>query len=178
MKLLVASDIHGSAYYAEKLIERFVEEKADKLLLLGDIMYHGPRNALPKDYNPMKVAQLLNEYKSRILCVQGNCDADIDTCVLEFPMSANYLIIYDGSRTIFATHGHIYNKETLPPLNAGDIFMQGHNHTPEIIDMGEITYANPGSTSIPKSDFGSSYMIYEDGRMTLYKLEDSDCVSK
>lgn len=169
MKLLIASDIHGSFYYAEKLLEKYREEKPDKLLLLGDILYHGPRNALPEGYNPMETAKLLNGYKNEILCVQGNCDADIDTVVLEFPI-VPYLTVFDGKNTIFATHGHIFNRDNLPPLNQGNIFMQGHNHTPEIINMDEYIYANPGSVSIPKSDFGRSYMIYDDGKLELNKL--------
>ena len=116
MKLMIASDIHGSAYYCEKMIKCFEEERADKLLLLGDILYHGPRNDLPKEYAPKKLIEILNNLKDRILCVRGNCDTEVDQMVLNFPVLADYAIIYDEYKTIYATHGHIYNEDNLPPI--------------------------------------------------------------
>lgn len=171
MKLLIASDIHGSSYYAQRLIDAFYEEKADKLLLLGDITYHGPKNALPKEYNPPLVYDILNKEKNNILCVQGNCDSDVDSMLLAFPNNAPYIIIYDGKYTIFATHGHLFNKEKLPPMSENTIFVQGHTHVPEITEYPSYIFANPGSVSIPKSDFGNSYLVYENGILVLKHLE-------
>ena len=121
MKLLIASDIHGSAYYCKKLIEAFESEKADRILLLGDILYHGPRNDLPLEYAPKAVISLLNPLKSKIFCVRGNCDTEVDQMVLDFPVLADYGVIPVGERIIYATHGHIYNENKLPPLSYGDI---------------------------------------------------------
>ena len=106
---MFASDIHGSAYYCEKMLEAYEAEKADRLILLGDLLYHGPRNDLPRDYAPKKVIAMLNEYKDQLYVVRGNCDAEVDQMVLQFPIMADYCVILDGSRTIYASHGHIYN---------------------------------------------------------------------
>lgn len=162
MKLMIASDIHGSAYYCEKLLQAYDREGADKLILLGDILYHGPRNDLPKEYNPKKVIELLNNQKNDILCVRGNCDTEVDQMVLEFPILAEYCILYLDNQMIFATHGHKYNMETPPMLKAGDILLNGHTHIPKCQSFGEYIYMNPGSVSIPKENSPNSYMIYED----------------
>ena len=130
MKIMIASDIHGSAYYCEKLLEAYHREGAERLLLLGDILYHGPRNDLPREYAPKKVAAMLNEMKESILCVRGNCEAEVDQMMLEFPVLADYCILYAGKRMIFATHGHTYHKKALPPLQSGDILLHGHTHVP------------------------------------------------
>ena len=130
MKLMIASDIHGSAYYCEKLLKAYDEEKADKLLLLGDILYHGPRNDLPKDYAPKQVIAMLNPRKQDLLCVRGNCDTEVDQMVLEFPILADYCILYLNERMIFATHGHVFNEKNLPQLKKGDILLHGHTHVP------------------------------------------------
>lgn len=163
MKWFIASDIHGSAYFCEKLIERYKAEKADKILLLGDILYHGPRNDLPRDYNPKAVIGLLNELKNDILCVRGNCDTEVDQMVLHFPILADYCIITHETKVIYATHGHIFNKEHLPPLNKGDILLHGHTHIPVCEQYDNFTYINPGSVSIPKENSHHGYMIFEDG---------------
>ena len=128
MKLMFASDIHGSVYFCEKMLEAYQKEEADRLILLGDLLYHGPRNDLPKDYAPKQVIFLLNEIKDDICAVRGNCDAEVDQMVLEFPIMADYCIILEGNRTIYASHGHIFNKDNLPPLKEGDIFIHGHTH--------------------------------------------------
>ena len=128
MKYFIASDIHGSAYYCQKLTEAYKKEKADKMILLGDILYHGPRNDLPKDYNPKSVIKMLNAIKDDILCVRGNCDAEVDQMVLEFPILADYAIISEGSKSIYITHGHIYNETSLPPIKNGDVLLHGHTH--------------------------------------------------
>ncbi len=171
MKILIASDIHGSAYYCEKLIRAYKEEKADRLLLLGDILYHGPRNDLPMDYAPKKVIQMLNDMKQEILCVRGNCDTEVDQMVLEFPILAEYCILPIGERMLFATHGHVFHRKNLPMLKTGDILLNGHFHVPACEKEGEIIYMNPGSVSIPKEDSEHSYMIMEDEIFTWKNLE-------
>ena len=132
MKWVIASDIHGSHRYCEKLINAFEEEKADKMLLLGDLLYHGPRNALPDFYNTEKVAEYLNNLKDKIVCVRGNCDAEVDQVMLEFPIMATYTIINDGDLMIFATHGHVYSEYNPPSfLSKGGILLNGHTHIPK-----------------------------------------------
>ena len=163
MKYLIASDIHGSAYYCEKVIESFEREKADKLLLLGDILYHGPRNDLPEEYAPKKVISLLNPLKDKILCVRGNCDTEVDQMVLEFPILAEFCLISYNNTMIFVTHGHKFNTTSLPPLSKGDILLHGHTHVPKCEKCGDIMYLNPGSASIPKENSHHGYMTFEDG---------------
>ena len=172
MKLMIASDIHGSAYYCKKMLEAFDRENAARLLLLGDILYHGPRNDLPRDYVPKEVIALLNERKQQILCVRGNCDTEVDQMVLDFPIMAEYAIIYDGNKTIYATHGHKFNPQNPPMLKSGDILLNGHTHIPANEAFGEFYYVNPGSVSIPKNGSNHSYMIYENGKFTLKNLCD------
>ena len=182
MKLMIASDIHGSAPYCRKMLEAYVREKADRLLLLGDILYHGPRNDLPEGYAPKEVIAMLNPVKKNLLCVRGNCDAEVDQMVLDFPVLADYCLLdlTDGSgnagAVMFATHGHRYNPHHLPPLSDGDILLNGHTHIPaceEILDMdgNRYQYLNPGSVSIPKEGSRRSYMIYEKGTFTWKNLE-------
>ena len=163
MKLMIASDIHGSAAFCAKMAERFREEGADRLLLLGDLLYHGPRNDLPLEYEPKKVIEMLNALGQRIFCVQGNCDADVDQMVLKFPICAEYAVFAAGSRLVYASHGHIFNDENPPPLCEGDILLCGHTHVPAKKSCGNFTYLNPGSVSIPKENSAHSYMVYEDG---------------
>lgn len=171
MKFLIASDIHGSAYFCKKLLEAYDKEKADKLILLGDILYHGPRNDLPRDYAPKEVIAMLNERKSDILCVRGNCDTEVDQMVLEFPILADYAILPIGKNMIFATHGHNHNCEKIPPLNEGDILLHGHTHVPKCEKFSDFIYMNPGSVSIPKEDSPNSYMILEN---SLFEWKDLD----
>jgi len=171
MKIMIASDIHGSAYYCKKLLEAYEREGAEKLLLLGDILYHGPRNDLPKDYAPKEVIALLNPLKDKILCVRGNCDTEVDQMVLSFPVLADYAVLWLDGKTVYATHGHNYNEEKLPPLSDGDILLNGHTHVPKCTDHGTYTYMNPGSVSIPKENSPHSYMIYEGGKFLWKNLE-------
>lgn len=173
MKLMIASDIHGSAYYCKQLLEALEREGAEKLLLLGDILYHGPRNDLPRDYAPKQVISMLNAIKEKILCVRGNCDTEVDQMVLEFPILADYCILYAGGRMIYATHGHVYNEEKLPPLQNGDILLHGHTHVPKCTAHPTYTYLNPGSVSIPKEESAHSYMILEE-RGFLWKTLEGD----
>ena len=162
MKIMIASDIHGSAYYCRQLLEAFQKEGADRLLILGDVLYHGPRNDLPREYAPKEVIAMLNELKNKIFCVCGNCDAAVDQMVLEFPILADYCILPVGDRLIYATHGHNHNLQKLPPLQPGDILLHGHTHVPAWEAFGEGNlYLNPGSVSIPKAESAHSYMLLE-----------------
>ena len=170
MKWFIASDIHGSFYYAQKMVDSFKKEKADKMLLLGDILYHGPRNDLPRDYDPKKVISLLNEIKEHILCVRGNCDAEVDQMVLEFPIMADYVMINECNVSIFATHGHNFNEYNLPPVNF-DVLLNGHTHIPKNTNHQNYTYINPGSVSIPKENSHHGYVIFENGHFSFYDFE-------
>ena len=161
MKLMIASDIHGSAYYCKKMLEAYQKEQADKFLLLGDILYHGPRNDLPKDYNPKEVIAMLNPLKQELLCVRGNCDTEVDQMVLEFPILADYCFLELDGQTIFATHGHHFNPQNPPMLKDGDILLNGHTHIPANQNMDNYIYMNPGSVSIPKENSAQGYMIYD-----------------
>lgn len=163
MKLMIASDIHGSAYYCRQMIEAYRREQADRLLLLGDILYHGPRNDLPKDYNPKEVITMLNAMKQELLCVRGNCDTEVDQMVLDFPIMAEYCLLQLDEHTIFATHGHTWNPKNPPMLKDGDILLNGHTHVPANQDMGSYIYMNPGSVSIPKEGAEHSYIVYDHG---------------
>lgn len=169
---MIASDIHGSYRYCEELINVYQREKADKMLLLGDLLYHGPRNDLPAEYQPKKVIELLNGIKEEILCVRGNCDTEVDQMVLEFPIMAEYCILLWKERMVFATHGHHFHEKLLPPLKKGDILLHGHTHIPACIEHQTYTYLNPGSVSIPKEGSCHSYMIAEDGLFTWKDVND------
>lgn len=159
MKWLVASDIHGSEYYCDLLMKAVDREGVDKILLLGDLLYHGPRNELPKGYNPKKVIDMLNDRKESIIAVRGNCDGEVDQMVLEFPIMADYAVIQCGEKTIYATHGHVFDKENPMPFCKGAYLLCGHFHVPAKQNMGDFIYLNPGSVSIPKENSHHGYMI-------------------
>lgn len=163
MKYMIASDIHGSAHFCALLLDRYKKENAERLLLLGDILYHGPRNDLPEGYEPKKVISYLNEMKNEILCVRGNCDTEVDQMVLDFPILADYAILEFKERLVYASHGHIYNENNLPPLKNGDILLNGHTHIPKCTEHENYIYLNPGSVSIPKNGSHHGYMIFENG---------------
>lgn len=174
MKWMIASDLHGSAYYCRKMLEAFEREGADRLFLLGDLLYHGPRNDLPREYAPKEVIPLLNEKKEKLLCVRGNCDAEVDQMVLEFPVLADYAVLPVGQRLIYVTHGHIYHVKNLPPLSPGDVLLHGHTHVPAWTEFGQGNlYLNPGSVSIPKENSPHSYMTLEENTMQWKELESS-----
>jgi len=171
MKIMIASDIHGSAYYCSKMINAYRREKAEKLLLLGDILYHGPRNDLPKEYNPKQVIEMLNEISSELLCVRGNCDTEVDQMVLDFPIMAEYCILYLESHMIFATHGHKFNEENPLLIKKGDILLNGHTHIPKCTEHENYIYMNPGSISIPKAGSANGYMIVDKNEFLWKDLE-------
>ena len=174
MKWMIASDLHGSYFYASQMQQAFEREQADRLLLLGDLLYHGPRNDLPREYAPKEVIPLLNGKKEKLLCVRGNCDAEVDQMVLEFPVLADYAVLPVGQRLIYATHGHIYHVKNLPPLAPGDVLLHGHTHVPAWTEFGQGNlYLNPGSVSIPKENSPHSYMILEGNTMQWKELESS-----
>lgn len=181
---LFASDIHGSAFWCRKLLEKFEESGAERLILLGDILYHGPRNDLPKDYAPKEVIAMLNPLRDRILCVRGNCEAEVDQMVLNFPCMADYAVLVLNGLTFYATHGHIYNTldggKNLPPLVNGDVLIHGHTHLPvaEVFNIEaagaeqkQIYWLNPGSVSIPKGGNPNSYGLLSERQFTIYDFD-------
>lgn len=178
MKLMIASDLHGSAAWTRRLLRAYHRIQPDRLILLGDLLYHGPRNDLPDEYAPKTVIPMLNAMKDEIIAVRGNCEAEVDQMVLEFPVMADYaqLVLEDG-RTLFLTHGHLFNPENLPPLRKGSVFAFGHVHVKHGEWKGDIAVVNPGSVSIPK-DGTHSYMVYENGVFTAYNLENGEEISR
>ena len=175
MKYMFASDIHGSAYYCRKMLEAFEAEGASRLFLLGDLLYHGPRNDLPKEYAPKQVIAMLNEKKQYLTNVRGNCDAEVDQMVLQFPILADYALLVLDGKTFYATHGHVFNQDHLPPMQDGDILVHGHTHLLKAekveTECGTITVLNPGSVSIPKGGNPNTYAILENGVFTIYSLD-------
>ena len=161
-KIMIASDIHGSAYYCRKLLERYEEEKPDKLVLLGDILYHGPRNDLPKDYAPKLVIAMLNPLKNEIMCVRGNCDTEVDQMVLDFNVLCEQACMYVNDKSLVMVHGHKLDEKNMPAIKDGDYLVCGHTHIPKCEKREGYTYINPGSVSIPKEDSTHSYIILED----------------
>lgn len=172
MKWMIASDIHGSAKWCRVMLDAFTQSGADRLLLLGDILYHGPRNDLPEEYAPKSVIAMLNPLRGKLLCVRGNCDTEVDQMVLDFPIMADYAALPCRDRIIYATHGHIFNADNLPPLCPGDLLLHGHTHIPGHWEAGGHTVLNPGSVSIPKNGSAHSVMYLEDGVFTWVSLED------
>lgn len=170
MKLMIASDIHGSAKYCDLMLQKFHMHEADKLLILGDILYHGPRNPLPEDYAPKQVFEMLNPEKKNIMAVQGNCDAHIDNVVLEFPIVPDYILMEINGLTIYATHGHIFNEKNPLPLHNNEIMLNGHFHTPAFSQYEDWLYMNPGSVSMPKDGTPHSYIIMEGKTFKWYNL--------
>lgn len=170
MKLIIASDIHGSAYWCRKLMEVTERENPDKLVLLGDLLYHGPRNDLPRDYTPKQVIPMLSRHKDKIIAVRGNCEAEVDQMVLPFPCMADFSILLLDGKTFYLTHGHHHNPDNLPPLEAGSVFLYGHTHVKIDEVRNGIRCLNPGSVSIPK-DGSHSCLIYDRGEFSVKILE-------
>lgn len=171
MKYMFASDIHGSAYYCRRMLEAYKQSGAVRLVLLGDLLYHGPRNELPRDYDPKQVFAMLNDYRDEIYAVRGNCDSEVDQMVLEFPMMADYSLLAFNGKTIYATHGHVYHKDALPPMRPKDVLIHGHTHLPVAQTMGECYLLNPGSVSLPKDGNPNSYGILDDEVFTIWDFE-------
>ena len=169
MKIVIASDLHGSAYYAQKLMDICYREDADKLILLGDIYNHGPRNGLPKDYQPMKVAEILNGVKENLIVIKGNCDSEVDTMISEFDFVQD-MVLLSGDKTVFLTHGHMYNKENMPKTHFNAI-IYGHFHTGFIERQNDVVVANTGSLSLPKNQTANSYILLENRTIILKDLE-------
>lgn len=172
MKYIIASDIHGSFYYAEKLVNEFKKSGADKLILLGDILYHGPRNDLPEGYAPKKVIPLLNDIGDKICCVRGNCEAEVDQMVLSFPCMSDYALLHLNGKDIFITHGHIFSPENMPNIKGG-IFASGHTHIPVLKKENGIIILNPGSVSIPKGGFANSYAVFDEQTLIVKDFDGS-----
>ncbi len=175
MKFIIASDIHGSSYYCDLLLKAAKKEKADRILLLGDILYHGPRNDLPREYAPKRVIKMLNPLKEKLLCVRGNCEAEVDQMVLDFPVLAEYGVMPIGDKLMYFTHGH---KTDNLPLAKGDILICGHTHIPKCEQKENYTYMNCGSVSIPKENSPHSYMILENGEFLWKSLENGEVYNK
>lgn len=173
MKLMFISDIHGSLHWLRRVLEKAEVEQPDQLIFLGDYMYHGPRNPLPEEYNPSEVANTLNLYKNKIIGVRGNCDSEVDQMLLEFPMMADYIMLYHEGMRIYVTHGHGYSIDNLPLLQPGDVFIQGHTHVPLADLQNHIYVLNPGSVALPKEDYPNSYAILEHGTFTVKDFEDN-----
>ena len=179
MKYVICSDIHGDLDGARLALEAMERECADRLILLGDILYHGPRNALPHSYDPKAVIELLNKNKEKILAVRGNCDTEVDQMVLDFPILADYAFLdVDGLR-IFATHGHKHGRDNPPPISSGEILLTGHTHIPAIERLeGGAYYVNPGSTSISKGNFERSYATLYEGKIEIKNFSGGVIFSK
>ena len=176
MKLMLASDIHGDFERAKRVLELYESEGAEKLILLGDLLYFGPRNSLTERYNPQGVIKLLNENKEKLLCVRGNCDAEVDQMVLDFPIMAEYAYLCIDGFSMLLTHGHKINKESAN-LKRGEILIHGHTHVPCIEKFGEGNlYINPGSTTYPKENNPPSYMTYEDGVFLIKELNSGEII--
>ena len=170
MKLLIASDIHGSAFYCKRLIEAFENEHADKILLLGDILYHGPRNDLPEGYAPKEVISMLNNIKEYIICVRGNCDTEVDQMVLEFPVLSEQAYLCIDDVEMLAVHGH----KPFPPVKCKTIILSGHTHVPKLEEANGVTYMNPGSVSIPKENSHHGYMVFENKKFIWKDFDGND----
>lgn len=166
MKLFIASDLHGSAKFCRIMLEAFERERADRIALLGDVLYHGPRNPLPDGYAPQEAAALLNNYRQKIICVRGNCDSEVDQMVLEFPILSDYALICADGINMYLSHGH----RAVPPMTDSDVYLTGHTHVP-LIEKNGWLHLNPGSLSLPKEGSERGYIVYENRTFTFRTLE-------
>lgn len=171
MRVMFASDIHGSAFYCRKMLEAYQQIQGERLVLLGDLLYHGPRNDLPKEYAPKEVIAMLNEKKNEIYAVRGNCEAEVDQMVLEFPVMADYCVLMENDVTFFATHGHLFHENNRPPMKPGDVLIHGHTHVLKAEKREGWYLLNPGSVSIPKEGNPPTYGIYENGSFRIYDFD-------
>lgn len=173
MKIMFASDIHGSLKYTKRMFEIFNLEKAELLVLLGDYLYHGPRNAIPYEYNTQEVAKMLNQYKDKIIAIRGNCESEVDEMLLDFPIVSSAYLLLDNQK-VFLTHGHVYHEENLGNLSPGDVLIRGHFHVPYYRVVNQILVLSPGSISIPKQWSTHSYMIYENKQFIIKDFDQND----
>ncbi|TCS43286.1 phosphodiesterase [Reinekea marinisedimentorum] len=178
MKFFVCSDIHGDLNALQLALAAFERSGASQILLLGDLLNHGPRNALPEAYNPMAVAELLNRYAEKIISVRGNCDSEVDQALISFPVLGEHNQLFIGRRRVFLCHGHTYTVETPPVLPAGSIFVSGHTHVPVAEQQGELFLFNPGSVSIPRQGWAASYGLLEQDRLTVLDLNNHDVLKE
>ncbi len=172
MRIMFASDIHGSAYYCRLLLDKYQSNHAERLILLGDLLYHGPRNELPREYDPRQVANLLNQKKEEILAVRGNCDAEVDQMLLDFPIMADYGMLMVDKHVFYLTHGHIFHEDNLPPMKTGDVLVHGHTHIYKVEPMGKYYLFNPGSAALPKEDNIPVYGMYDNGVLKVIDFDD------
>lgn len=170
MKLFIASDLHGSAYYTKLMLDAYIESGADRLVLLGDILYHGPRNDLPRDYSPKSVSQMLNEHADKIIAVRGNCEAEVDSLMLDFIVTSDYGVIFDGNNVMYLSHGH----RAIPKMPDGSMYFTGHTHVPCDNMENGIRFINPGSVSIPKENSPHSAIIYDNGTIKWYDIANKE----
>ncbi|PVZ85573.1 phosphodiesterase [Serratia sp. S1B] len=178
MKLMFASDLHGSLSATDKILELFEQSQASYLMLLGDVLNHGPRNPLPDNYQPAQVAECLNSYGHKIIAVRGNCDSEVDQMLLSFPAMADFQQVLLPTRRLFLTHGHLYHPNHLPPLANGDVLVYGHTHLPQAERQGEFYYFNPGSLSMPKGGFAASYGTLSDDVLSVVALHSGKVVAE
>lgn len=178
MKLMFASDLHGSLPAAEKALAIFAQSGARWLVLLGDLLNHGPRNALPEGYDPAAVAQRLNEVADKIIAVRGNCDSEVDQMLLRFPITAPFAQILLPGQRLFVTHGHLYNPDKLPPLAPHDALIFGHTHLPVAENRDGLYFFNPGSVSMPKGGFEASYGMLNDGVLSVHTLNNDGVIAQ
>lgn len=171
MKIMTISDIHGDSQQAKLALEIFDKLNCDKLLILGDILYHGPRNPLPSHYDPKTVIELLNNYQDKIIALRGNCDSEVDQMVLNFEIMADYQTFKLGKRNVFATHGHLYSPTDLSNLKKGDIFIFGHVHLPICIKQNDIYVLNPSSITFPKENNPKTFGILTENNFVIYDFE-------
>ena len=172
MKLVICSDIHGDLAGAKYAVKAFIAEGADKLLILGDLLYHGPRNDLPEGYNPKAVIKLLNEHGDSIIAVRGNCDAEVDQMVLDFPITSEFAELFCDGLDIVLNHGHKFDIKNPPPIKKGAILLTGHTHVPKIEGFGHDNFnINPGSISLPKNNFPRTYALYENKKFIIKSVD-------
>lgn len=168
MKLFICSDIHGSAFWCRKVVEKFIQEGADKLIILGDVLYHGPRNPLPDGYSPKEVCEMLNPLADKIVAVRGNCDSEVDQMVLDFNVSSDYATVCDGKVKLTLSHGH----RIVPPLKQGDVYITGHTHVPlNVVEKEGYLHLNPGSVSLPKEGSAHGYILCDNGQFIFKCLD-------
>ena len=178
MNLMFASDIHGSLPATERVLSLFTQSGAQWLVILGDVLNHGPRNALPEGYAPAQVAEKLNHYASHIIAVRGNCDSEVDQMLLHFPITAPWQQVLLENCRLFLTHGHLFSPDNLPALMAGDALVYGHTHIPVAEKRGDIYYFNPGSVSIPKGGYPASYGMLDEKTLSVIALNDQQVIAQ